>query len=372
MSSKPKPLVYTTKTQALSEHIARLARKLGAGAKLPTMQQLSTELGISVMTLNRALSELEAQGVLVRKQGSGTYVAENFDVKSVGLVYDRALLGASASPFGELLLHEAEDRAARGGERFSLFLAEGGSRKRPVHDDLAAAVAERRVSGLLVMTRHQNVVDWLLQRDIPLVALSYRPVAPHRVRIWHAQTARLGALELAKRGCERLALWIPAGVGIGANSGEESFEELDEFKEALADAKLEFSAERAWNLPKLLSDAGADSGLNREQGRRAARLVFEGPRAEWPDGIVCLDDDFTRGALVEMAKMGVRAGTDVQIATHTNRGSELLYGYEDVLIRLAIDPARVAAAMFEILETLMRGDEPAQPVISIAPELMSS
>ena len=104
---------------------------------------------------------------------------------------------------------------------------------------------------------------------------------------------------------------------------------------------------------------------------RVANFVFEGPRDEWPQGIVCLDDDFTRGALVEMAKMGVRPGVDVQIATHTNRGSDLLYGYEDVLIRLAIDPARVAANMFDVLETLMRGDMPDEPVRSIAPELMN-
>ncbi|RYG57312.1 hypothetical protein EON80_28415 [bacterium] len=60
---------------------------------------------------------------------------------------------------------------------------------------------------------------------------------------------------------------------------------------------------------------------------------------------------------------------DVLIATHTNIGSQTLFGYDKSLVFLDFDPAQVAAAMFEMLETLMAGETPESSVVSIAPTL---
>ena len=44
------------------------------GAKLPPEGELSRELGVSVGTLRHAVGELCEEGILWRRQGSGTYV----------------------------------------------------------------------------------------------------------------------------------------------------------------------------------------------------------------------------------------------------------------------------------------------------------
>ncbi len=367
----PKKLAYATKTQALSTHISALAYKLGPGAKLPTMQQLSVELGISVMTLNRALSELEAQNIVVRRQGSGTYVNENLGQKTVGLVYDRALIGASASPFASLLLEEAGRRAHENGEKFSMYLSEPAPSGLPVHEDLSEDIRERKMSGLLVMSGQIAAIQYLLKQKLPLVSLSYLPLTPFRARIWHAQTAYLGALELARRGAKKIGLWIPSGVGIGRAAGEASFEELDFFKRALEESGVAFDPKLVYNHDNL-TEVIKNGPSNQEQGLDAANAVFEGksqPDDAVPDGIVVLDDMMTRGGLTALAHLGIRPGHDVQIASHTNVGSQVLFGYEKSLILLQIDPSKVAEAMFEMLETLMRGEIPQQSVASIAPVL---
>ncbi|HEX8464652.1 MAG TPA: GntR family transcriptional regulator [Abditibacterium sp.] len=362
-------LPYATKTQALSAHLFEMAHRLGPGAKLPTMQQLSVELGISVMTLNRALSELEAQGVIVRRQGSGTYVNEKLGLKTVGLVYDRELIGASASPFGELLLREAGRRAHEHGEKFSVYLSEPSPSGLPVHDDLSEDVSDRKVSGMLMMSSQLPAIKWLVKQKLPLVSLSYLPLTPFRVRIWHAQTAYLGALELARRGAKRIGLWLPAGVGIGPAKGAASFEELDFFRRALDESGLGFDAKLVYNLENL-SDALKNGPSNQEQGLDAANAVFSPQnRANWPDGLVILDDMMTRGALTAMSLLGVVPARDVQIATHTNKGSQALFGYDKSLVFLEFDPSQVAEAMFEMLETLMGGQTPENSVVSIAPTL---
>jgi GntR family histidine utilization transcriptional repressor len=46
------------------------------GARIPSENELVTQLGISRMTVNRALRELTVEGHLLRKRGAGTYVKD--------------------------------------------------------------------------------------------------------------------------------------------------------------------------------------------------------------------------------------------------------------------------------------------------------
>ncbi|MEZ5650328.1 MAG: GntR family transcriptional regulator [Burkholderiaceae bacterium] len=47
------------------------------GARLPAERELSAQYGISIGTLRKAVDELVAEGLLVRRQGSGTFVASH-------------------------------------------------------------------------------------------------------------------------------------------------------------------------------------------------------------------------------------------------------------------------------------------------------
>jgi GntR family transcriptional regulator len=48
----------------------------GPGDALPNEFQLSTEFGVSIGTIRRSISELEEVGIVIRKQGRGTYVSD--------------------------------------------------------------------------------------------------------------------------------------------------------------------------------------------------------------------------------------------------------------------------------------------------------
>ena len=50
--------------------------ELKPGDKLPSIRELSSDLGLNVNTVKRAFSELEAKGVTVSIQGRGVFVSE--------------------------------------------------------------------------------------------------------------------------------------------------------------------------------------------------------------------------------------------------------------------------------------------------------
>jgi len=50
--------------------------RLAAGAPLPSFRRLAEELLVSVITVKRAYEELERDGIIYRRQGLGTFVAD--------------------------------------------------------------------------------------------------------------------------------------------------------------------------------------------------------------------------------------------------------------------------------------------------------
>jgi GntR family transcriptional regulator of arabinose operon len=65
------------KFQALADDLRRgiLAGDWSSGAKLPTESQLAQDTGLSLTTVRRAFDELVEQGLVVRRQGAGSFVA---------------------------------------------------------------------------------------------------------------------------------------------------------------------------------------------------------------------------------------------------------------------------------------------------------
>ena len=59
------------------DQLAALIRSgaLPAGEKLPSVRELTGDLLVSLITVRRAYSDLEHAGLIVRRQGQGTFVA---------------------------------------------------------------------------------------------------------------------------------------------------------------------------------------------------------------------------------------------------------------------------------------------------------
>ena len=67
----------TTKRQALAHRVKRLILSGRYTGKLPSERRLAEELELSRGTINMALNELVAEGLLERRRGQGTFVPES-------------------------------------------------------------------------------------------------------------------------------------------------------------------------------------------------------------------------------------------------------------------------------------------------------
>ena len=79
--------------------------RLAPGSPLPSFRVLAEELLVSVITVKRAYEELEREGIIYRRQGLGTFVADAADDRSREVKRQRA----------EALLTEALREATEAG-----------------------------------------------------------------------------------------------------------------------------------------------------------------------------------------------------------------------------------------------------------------
>jgi GntR family transcriptional regulator len=71
--------------QSLQNSLENLISTLKPGDRLPSEPKLASQLGVSRATLREAMRIFETQGVIYRRQGSGTYVLQSSPVIESGL-----------------------------------------------------------------------------------------------------------------------------------------------------------------------------------------------------------------------------------------------------------------------------------------------
>lgn len=362
------PITSRQKTKEIIAQLKNLAQEEGPDFKLPTVRDLCREFQVSSATLDDALWNLEQQGVIRRRQGSGIFVSSNVNRKTVALAFGKNTFESESSPFCSILLRECEKRVQSHNENFSFFLdipglgtQQGGV---PVHRDLADAIAAGRLQGIILAGRGSpEQEEWMRKQGIPVVGLQSNNSEGETVTIDYSALIRMGVDALADQGCRRIALISPfENLPEEVSSWNEDVPVfLDAVKKRGLPSRPEWIQKRGIHFPELKP--------GEEFARAAMEKLFALPEAERPDGIVIPDDMVTRGVLASAARLGLSLGRDVKIATHANKGSEVLEKEAKRLTLLEINPAEIARAMLDMLETLMDGKTCREQFVLVGPRL---
>ena len=96
MSTTTEKLSSPVKADDLAQHLRKRIEsgEIPPGDRLPTFSEMRREYGAATNTVDRAYSQLEADGLIERKAGSGVYVSEHPGTTSTGTI---GCLGAGFS-----------------------------------------------------------------------------------------------------------------------------------------------------------------------------------------------------------------------------------------------------------------------------------
>lgn len=156
-----------TRSQRLHETLGSLIAAAGPGERLPSEPRLARELGVSRATLREAMRTFETQGLIRRRQGSGTFVVHPAGVIETGLEVLESIetmaerIGLSVS-MGEL---KVEHRPATPVEAEALNLPSGNAGVQDAILHLSRVIlAEKRPVAYLIDILPEDV---LKPEDLP-------------------------------------------------------------------------------------------------------------------------------------------------------------------------------------------------------------
>ncbi|SNS38536.1 GntR family transcriptional regulator [Actinomadura mexicana] len=111
----------STKRQAVRRELLAMLDDLDVGDALPSERRLAEELGVSRPTLRQAIDGLVAEGLLDRRHGSGTYVAQPRIAVSLTMTsFTEDMIRRGMKPGGRVLSFRTETAGARIGRRLAL------------------------------------------------------------------------------------------------------------------------------------------------------------------------------------------------------------------------------------------------------------
>ncbi|MDD5706914.1 MAG: GntR family transcriptional regulator [Kiritimatiellae bacterium] len=346
-------MAFESKSRQIAAHLRKaiLRGKWRPGDRLPSERDLLANLGVSRTPLNDALNVLVTEGLIERKQGSGTYVCNRQRTPLIAILGNIDTIVVPYGYYYRTLIQAIRQQASAGGYHAVLSIG---------HGDTTEAFAEsihlldesiaRQVMGVISVVAMGPLEAQFLQRHIPCVSIvSIVPRGQHCV-VWnYERMARLGIQRLRTAGFNRFAVFYRT------HDGGRSQQVLDQAVETwLRGSGLE---------PEQAPRVAVPLDVTMRRGAEAFKQLWQSPNR--PRAIFFLDDGLCEETLPGILELGVRVPEDLAIVTHSNAGR--CFNFPVPLTMVEYDPAEGARVAWTMLQQLMGGKPPPEPVVEIGP-----
>lgn len=234
-----KPL-YEQIYESLKQDIK--SAKYKVGDQVPSEKELSTYYNVSTITTKKALEKLANEGLVYRKRGRGTFVAENTsevdhvkkDLTSEKLLFGLVLTGFDES-FGNDLIASLEEASLDKG-----FIILRRSLSIPSREDkVIRELLEYGIDGLIIIpakAEHYSLeILKMVVNKFPLVLIdrSFKRLAATTVSTDNKQAAKMGVDHLFDLGHENIGVLIPKD-----NDTTAIYDRINGIIEAFAEKKI--------------------------------------------------------------------------------------------------------------------------------------
>ena len=221
MTAKIREIQLPPRTRVAAKHTAISKDLLGRikdgrlTGMLPGVRRLADEYGVTLMTANKAVNNLVAQGVLYRVANIGTFVADSAPVRTnvLAVVVNNVNL-----PLTSRLVNAMSQEAGKAGKRLLLY-QHGGDEKREVLI-VRELIGERLADGVFLYPSSDSVeheaLRLLHEAAVPTAVLAFGVMPPqweayHVLHGDHRTGFRKGTEHLLAAGHRQIGLVTPAG-----------------------------------------------------------------------------------------------------------------------------------------------------------------
>jgi DNA-binding LacI/PurR family transcriptional regulator len=287
------------------DHVVELLRRrivqgeFEPNTRLPNQSELVRDLGVSTITIQRALERLSDEGFVTSQPRRGVFVNSNPPhMVDYCLVFPHSLdQMASQNRFLHGLHHTATQLEAATGKRTTIYCGMEYPTDTQEYHQLVSQVVQRRTAGLIFLSSPWAFAQTplLTTQGVPRVAIMDQSLTKSVKNVILEPYVGAALDWLKARGVKRLGMLVlpQAGERIAAQwTGE---------------ARL-----RGIEMPPVFVQAVSSDYPN--WARRSVELLMNGPADKRPDGLVISDDN-----LVPYATAGLAgAGISIPVVAHGN------------------------------------------------------
>lgn len=262
---------------------------LKSGDKIPSENDFRNKSNVSIRTIRRALEELERDGVIIRRQGRGSFLLdinakeEATTAGTIGVLFSD--MNYVVRPVFSRLLQSMEAQTVEQGYSFHLYSTGNrlsSAEKRP----LEQIVPLNNVKGLIATSAlSKEDIETLRRNKIPLVSFNeYNNLQLNSIVFDYYSVARMGIEYLWKTGHKNIAFICSQFNTLHSHVIFNN----DNFLRGIKDSFIEK------NL-LLDEDMVFQSNMLRKDGQVIASKLFQSENP--PDAIFTVDDFLAEGAL---------------------------------------------------------------------------
>ncbi len=282
--------------------------------KLPSHVELRTEYGVSMITLNKALSMLAEEGYLTRVPGRGTFVSaitpkKKTAVPPSGKMLIGAVLEHVTTPFGLEMMYRMDACAKEAGYRLILRFSYGDREK---ETEEIRFLIEQEVSGLIIMPSHGEhysaTILKLSLEGFPVVMVDKKlaGIPLPSVRTDNAAAVARLVSELEARGAKRICFLY---------RGYDDVISVQERKNGFMEETRRLGLNECQMLP-LPAEANAESFLSSTPSQKAVlelKKHLTGP-VMGADAIIVAEYGIVSALVCAANELNLKIGKDFRVA----------------------------------------------------------
>ncbi|MFW6059745.1 MAG: GntR family transcriptional regulator [Phycisphaeraceae bacterium] len=342
--------------------------KLSAGERLPSEASLCDQLGVSRITVRRALADLARQGYIESRGGYGHVVRAAEPEPVIGVLmnypmFSRTRKNRTFSTFALLLMSALRLELQRRGYRNRLYLPQPHETEHHMDHSLLLGDLDRGVlSGLITSawphdaSKHPAEVHWsdaqvsarIEALKLPLVSVTGRDVVQATVSTDYFAIGYRGADHFLQRGIRDIAL---------LTNHQPDNPTLDGFHQALADHG---------QRPRESWICHVDH-FDEQHGYDAFARWWSALETR-PQALVIGDDQTGKGAMLAAVALGLTTSEQLHIACQSLHGSGMFWPRP--CVKLQLDPMDHARSAVEKIARMLADPTAAPPRTWVGPTVV--